>query len=284
MNLKRAKKFPISENLQWINHYLSKKNISHRIIEENEHQVLCVPENLSDTELNHIIEQARLFKTAGNHTKDATPFEFKKNETHTTDSSSFFAQALRAPVTTISVIFGILGALLTAYTQFYQVLTFLPFSIALENGQPWRLLTPTFLHFTFLHIVFNALWIWEFGKRLEQFLGTFFYIGSFLAIAIGANYLQFLLNQTGIFGGLSGVVYGYLGMLFILSRFFPENILKIPTGIYIFMVIWLLLGILKIVDAFIAGSVANGAHLGGLIMGLIIGLIMSTVIQKTKPI
>jgi len=167
------------------------------------------------------------------------------------------------------------------------LLVFLPLDISMEHYQIWRPITPVFLHFSILHILFNALWTWELGKRLELFLGKSLYLSCFLIIGIGANYIQFWISDSILFGGLSGVVYGYLGMLLVLSRFNTSELLRIPPGIYIFMFVWLILGILKIIDLFIASSVANGAHLGGLILGLIVATLISLTAHfrkaKTKP-
>ena len=66
-------------------------------------------------------------------------------------------------------------------------LTFLPVEIVAgqvvfyEMGQQyWRLISPIFLHFGWLHIAFNGLWLWELGGRMERQLGSFNMFGLFL--------------------------------------------------------------------------------------------------------
>ena len=58
------------------------------------------------------------------------------------------------------------------------------------------------------------------------------------------------------------------------------NYYDLPPAIYLFMIIWLLLGFIGILDLFGFGSVANFAHLGGLISGIIFAMIYKTVFNK----
>ena len=47
----------------------------------------------------------------------------------------------------------------------------------------------------------------------------------------------------------------------------------LPPAIYLFMIVWLLLGFIGVLDLFGFGSVANYAHLGGLISGILFAMI-----------
>jgi len=48
----------------------------------------------------------------------------------------------------------------------------------------------------------------------------------------------------------------------------------LPPAIYLFMLVWLILGFLGILNLFGFGNVANFAHLGGLISGIIFAIIV----------
>ena len=46
-----------------------------------------------------------------------------------------------------------------------------PLAEGLADGGWWRLVTPMLLHFSWLHITFNLLWVWEVGRRIEYMHG-----------------------------------------------------------------------------------------------------------------
>ena len=48
---------------------------------------------------------------------------------------------------------------------------------------------------------------------------------------------------------------------------------QLPPALYLFMIIWLILGFIGLLDLFGFGSVANFAHLGGLVSGVMFAMI-----------
>lgn len=134
------------------------------------------------------------------------------------------------------------------------------------SGEFWRLLTPAFIHFGFLHVVFNLLWWKDLGNILENTKGTIF-LGVFLVITgVLSNALQAYMVGAN-FGGLSGVVYALLGYLWIYKHCNPRAEYGLPKSDVLLMIGWF---ILCLFDVFSFG-VANWAHGGGLISGMIIG-------------
>jgi GlpG protein len=157
------------------------------------------------------------------------------------------------------------------------------------NGQLWRLITPVFLHFGWLHIFFNLLWLWDLGGMIESRLGPI-KLGLLLAgLAIGSNLVQYfgaqiLLHAAGAsgpgwfaavalrsaqmlgggldFGGLSGVNYGLLGYVWMRGRHDPGSGLFLHPQSLMIMLIWFVLCFTPIF-----GNIANGCHLGGLALG-----------------
>ena len=143
----------------------------------------------------------------------------------------------------------------------------------LINNEWWRLITPTFLHFSMTHLVFNCLWIYILGQRIEKLDGSSVFLFIFILTGILSNAGQFFWTQQYLFGGLSGAVYGLLGYCFIIELDGRHGRYGLPEALYLFMFIWLLVGFTGVLSFFGFGNVANTAHLVGMIAGFIIGLI-----------
>ena len=143
----------------------------------------------------------------------------------------------------------------------------------LINNEWWRLITPTFLHFSMTHLVFNCLWIYILGQRIEKLDGLSVFLFIFILAGVLSNAGQFFWTQQYLFGGLSGSVYGLLGYCFIIELDDRHGRYGLPEALYLFMFIWLLVGFTGVLSFFGFGNVANTAHLIGMIAGFIIGLI-----------
>ena len=143
----------------------------------------------------------------------------------------------------------------------------------LINNEWWRLITPTFLHFSMTHLVFNCLWIYILGQRIEKLDGLSVFLFIFILTGILSNAGQFFWTQQYLFGGLSGSVYGLLGYCFIIELDGRHGRYGLPEALYLFMFIWLLVGFTGVLSFFGFGNVANTAHLVGMIAGFILGFI-----------
>ena len=150
----------------------------------------------------------------------------------------------------------------------------------LDNNEWWRLVTPMLIHFSLTHLVFNCLWIYVLGSKIENIDGyiTFFNLVIFSSIA--SNLAQYIFGGPSLFGGLSGVIYGLLGYCMIIEFETKHERYDLPPALYMFMLVWLIFGFLGILSLFGFGSVANFAHLGGLISGIIFGMITKYVLIR----
>jgi len=131
----------------------------------------------------------------------------------------------------------------------------------LLHGQVWRLFTPIFIHFEILHILFNMLWLRDLGSMIESRQRSGFFILLVLTLAAVSNLAEYFVSGP-IFGGMSGVVYGLFGYVWMRAKFDPSSGFFIhPTTVTI-MMIWLV-----VCYTGWLGHVANTAHTAGLIMG-----------------
>ena len=185
-----------------------------------------------------------------------------------------------APVTLALIALSVCGFLIVylGLAEWLAMLTFTPFTI--EQGRPvfetaqgqyWRLITPAFLHFGWLHIAFNSLWMWELGTRVERVMGHLNMTLLFLAIALVSNACQFVFGGPGLFGGMSGVVYGLLGFAWVAPLLQPRWRIQPARSIMLFMVGWLLVCAIGLVEVLGFGAIANAAHFGGLVSGAVLG-------------
>ena len=70
------------------------------------------------------------------------------------------------------------------------------------------------------------------------------------------------------FGGMSGVVYGLLGYIWMQGKFDPASKLSLEPQTVIFMIVWFFLCLFSLV-----GNVANTVHGVGLVVGIIWGFL-----------
>ncbi len=187
------------------------------------------------------------------------------------------------PVTTALALLSIAGFCLYLFPPlrvYISLFTFVPFEAAQGGavfgqmeGQYWRLVTPAFLHFGWLHIIFNCLWLWELGSRVERVLGRFNLVMLFLVIAVLSNGAQYAYTGPSLFGGMSGVVYGLLGFAWVAPLLQPAWQIQPSRPIMLFMVGWLVICMLGVIEALGGVAVANAAHLGGLLSGAALGAV-----------
>ena len=145
----------------------------------------------------------------------------------------------------------------------------------IKAGQWWRLVTPIFLHFGLLHLLFNSLWLLQLGPVLERAFGRSRFLLLYLAsgicgfvFSIGYRILSGA-RDSGIGGGASGVVFGLIAAALVLgylrraagSAYFREGLFK-----------WALFGL---VMSLLPG-IDLAAHLGGAVAGALCGALLAT--------
>lgn len=137
------------------------------------------------------------------------------------------------------------------------------------QGEVWRLITPIFIHFGILHILFNMMWLFDLGGLLEQHQGAP-RLGLLVGvIGILSNMGQFIWDGPG-FGGMSGVVYGLLAYVWVQGKLNPRFGLVLHQQVVYMMLIWFV-----VCWSGVIGNIANMAHTVGLLAGLLLGWLYS---------
>jgi rhomboid protease GlpG len=144
----------------------------------------------------------------------------------------------------------------------------------IRRGEVWRLVTPIFLHFGAMHLLFNMWMLWDIGRLVEGRLGSLKFFLLVLLIAVVSNFAQFYITSLyevsyafNTFGGMSGVLFGLLGYAWMKSRYDPAAEIFVHPNTVLFMMIWLVVCALGLI-----GHVANWAHSMGLAVGMAIGI------------
>ena len=146
------------------------------------------------------------------------------------------------------------------------------------RGQLWRLVTSAFVHVAFFHLLFNVFWMLDFGALVESRLGAMRTAGIVLVLAFASSAFEYAVLRGGI--GLSGVVYGLFGLLWMLSRNDPRFAGTMTRSTVQTLVVWFFICIgLTVAGVF---QVANLAHGAGFAMGALIGLAMSA--PRLRPV
>ncbi|MBC3777129.1 rhomboid family intramembrane serine protease [Pseudomonas sp. SWRI99] len=154
-----------------------------------------------------------------------------------------------------------------------EYIQFTPLADSLAAGQWWRLITPMLIHFGILHLAMNGMWYWELGRRIESRQGSINLIGLTLLFSLVSNYAQFVWSGPTLFGGLSGVLYGLLGHCWIFQLLAPNPAYRLPRGVLVMMLVWLLVCMSGLISLIGFGQIANAAHLSGLLIGCFTGLL-----------
>jgi GlpG protein len=137
------------------------------------------------------------------------------------------------------------------------------FLAEVRAGQVWRLLTPIFVHFGPIHLLFNVFMLRDLGTFIENRLGVTYLAVLTIVIAVLSNIAQFAWTGRPIFGGLSGVVYGLFGFLWMRGKFDRYAIWPLSKATIQILLIWYVLCLTNLIS-----SVANVVHTVGLAVGM----------------
>jgi GlpG protein len=142
----------------------------------------------------------------------------------------------------------------------------------IAHGEVWRLVTPIFMHFGIVHLLFDMWALAILGTMIEYRRGTWTLALLVLISAVFSNLGEYLweVNSTGhaaLFGGMSGVAYALFGYIWMKGENEPEQGMILHPSTVQFMLFWLVVCMLGFM-----GNIANAAHVVGLVVGIACGL------------
>jgi len=281
MNIIEVMRLPLSVDLSGFVHLLQRLQVPHRVSEEGEVQVLWAPDTLA-------ADVRELYQRFPDGNADVQLAVGADSSAMAPAQPSLADQAKACKVTATVLVLCLvvagltsLGDNLNAISWFTfldfrvqgEYLHFTPLAQSLAEGQWWRLVSPMLLHFGVLHLAMNGLWYWELGKRIELRQGPWLLLGLTLLFSLVSNLAQHYTSGPSLFGGLSGVLYGLLGHVWLYQWLAPNPYFNLPKGVLVMMLIWLVVCLTGVVGQLGFGQIANAAHVGGLLIGCLTGLL-----------
>ena len=140
----------------------------------------------------------------------------------------------------------------------------------ISQGEFWRVVTATFIHAGFLHLLFNMFSLFLFGPELEQLAGKWRFLAIYILGGIGGNIATYITQDAfyatvGASGSIFGIFGAYLAILARHHRYTPQ--LK---------QVILPIVIISVVLTFLQPNVNAAGHIGGLVAGFILGYLIFT--------
>ncbi len=272
----RVMQLPPDRDTRELRRALWAHRIGHRITEDDEGQTLWLADPRQQAELQRLLVRWQ-------RGEPLTP-ERRRARAPELAPDSLLAPFRLAPVTavTLGLCLVVFAAMAVFGDRVIAALAIVPLGVvngslavgslveAVLAGQVWRPLSPAFLHFGWMHLIFNMLWLWYFGRQVEALQGSGRMLLILLAAGIGANLAQYAAG-TVLFGGMSGVDFALLGYVWLMSRRAPHSGFFVPQMLVVFMLGWMVFTMTDMAGAVGFGNVANEAHLGGLVVGLALG-------------
>ena len=159
-------------------------------------------------------------------------------------------------------------------------------AVGLDPSNFWPLLTNTFMHGGWLHLILNMWFLWIFGPAMEARFGRLGFAALYLGGAVAASVVHLFTHpaSTTPVLGASGAIAAVLGahavayprarvITIILIVFIP---LFVPIPAVVFAAIWFVLQLLQgtseLLSHDIAGGIAWWAHIGGFAFGALFAL------------
>ena len=143
-------------------------------------------------------------------------------------------------------------------------------------GELWRPFTTALMHGGPLHAAFNVYWLIIFAPALENRFGSYRTLGLIVLLGYTSMMPEFVVGayrpeKWPMIVGLSGIVYGLFGMVWIGRRWRPELEMVCTDQTAYLLLGWFFLCIVMTRTGHM--NVANIAHGAGFVFGVLYGLV-----------
>ncbi|MBS1841067.1 MAG: rhomboid family intramembrane serine protease [Acidobacteria bacterium] len=144
------------------------------------------------------------------------------------------------------------------------------------SGQWWRMFTSLFVHFGFIHILFNMIVLFNIGPFIESLAGRVSYLILYFVSGIGGGVASLIIHPTAVSAGASGAIFGLYGALlgFLLRHrktIAPKALKSLSKGALLFVGVNFIFGMS-------VPAIGVAAHMGGLAAGFLVALFL---VQRT---
>ena len=185
----------------------------------------------------------------------------------------FNAGSIAAKYIYINVGFFIIIRLLLLFLKETPLIAYLgmPSSPELLIHRPWTIITYMFVHFDFLHILLNMLWLYWFGKIFLQFftgrqLGGLYVLGGIAGALLYLTAYNVFPNLKPL--PLKGASASIMAIMFAIS-FYQKNYTINLLLIGQVKLIYLATGLLVIIAITSENAGGHIAHIGGALFGIL---------------
>ncbi len=137
---------------------------------------------------------------------------------------------------------------------------------AVAAGQVWRLVSATWLHGSFEHLLGNAVALFILGMVCEHAFGGAQFLVLYVAAGVAGSLVSLWL-APGPSVGASGAIFGLQGAAIVLFRRHRARLLLRDRRIGVVLLVW---GLYTIGTGIVTPYIDNGAHIGGFVAGALI--------------
>lgn len=140
----------------------------------------------------------------------------------------------------------------------------------------YRLLTSTFLHIGFIHIIVNMYSLYVIGPQVESFFGKLKYLFIYLFSGICGSMLSLAFTHNTISAGASGAIFGLLGSLLYFGYYYRAYLGNVVKSQIVPIIL------LNLAIGFILTGIDNAALIGGLVGGIVASMAVGIPDKSTK--